>query len=317
MNPEMFAADLLRKPETMRALADRLAQDNPWHAVTDQSQIVLLGMGSSHYANSVAAARLRANGVNAVAELASSDLLPQATETTVVIAVSASGGSLETLTALAKYQDRCQLIALTNTPGSKITELVADVVLMDAQDEQGGVACRSFQHTLALLLALQSHLVGALDVPTLLRASADATDDLLQRRDTWLPRVSELILGPQGTHIVAPDRRFSSAQQSALMLREGPRLPAVACETGDWSHVDVYLTKSTDYRMLLLTGSRWEPELMRWVLERGSTLVAVGQDIPEAGFSLRYRGDENDDVKLRSETLVAELVAQLTWATTA
>ena len=69
--------------------------------------------------------------------------------------------------------------------------------------------------------------------------------------------------------------------------------------------------------MLLLTGSRWEPELMRWVLERGSTLVAVGQDIPEAGFSLRYRGDENDDVKLMSETLVAELVAQLTWATTA
>ena len=47
------------------------------------------------------------------------------------------------------------------------------------------------------------------------------------------------------------------------MLREGPRLPAYGCETADWSHVDVYLTKTTDYRMLLLAGSRWEAELLR------------------------------------------------------
>ena len=100
------------------------------------------------------------------------------------------------------------------------------------------------------------------------------------------------------------------------MLREGPRLPAVACETGDWSHVDVYLTKSTDYRMLLLAGSKWEPELLRWVTERGASVVAIGQEVPEAAVSLRYRGDENDDVKLLTETLVAELVAQQAWAAT-
>jgi hypothetical protein len=112
---------------------------------------------------------------------------------------------------------------------------------------------------------------------------------------------------------VAPARRLASAQQSALMLREGPRLQAYACETGDWSHIDVYLTKSTDYRMLLLAGSRWEDELLRWVAERGSTVVAVGADVPGAGLSLRYAGDEDDDVRLLSETLVAELLAADLW----
>ena len=68
--------------------------------------------------------------------------------------------------------------------------------------------------------------------------------------------------------------------------------------------------------MLLLAGSKWEPELLRWVTERGASVVAIGQEVPEAAVSLRYRGDENDDVKLLTETLVAELVAQQAWAAT-
>jgi glucosamine--fructose-6-phosphate aminotransferase (isomerizing) len=98
------------------------------------------------------------------------------------------------------------------------------------------------------------------------------------------------------------------------MLREGPRRPAVACETGDWSHVDVYLTKSTDYRLMLFAGSRWEDELLRWCAERGSTVVAVGADQPLAAASLRYAGDDNDDVRLLTEVVVAQLLAQSAWA---
>ena len=54
------------------------------------------------------------------------------------------------------------------------------------------------------------------------------------------------------------------------MLREGPRLPAVGCETGDWSHVDVYLTKTTDYRLLVFAGSQWEAQLAEWTAARGA-----------------------------------------------
>ena len=64
------------------------------------------------------------------------------------------------------------------------------------------------------------------------------------------------------------------------MLREGPRLAAVGCETGDWSHVDVYLTKTTDYRLLVFAGSGWEPQLAEWTTARGSTVVGVGGKRP-------------------------------------
>ena len=60
------------------------------------------------------------------------------------------------------------------------------------------------------------------------------------------------------------------------MLREGPRLAAVGCETGDWSHVDVYLTKTTDYRLLVFAGSDWEPQLAEWTTRAAPLLSASG-----------------------------------------
>ena len=311
MKPELFPADLQRKPATLRTLADRLTADDPWAAtpVRADSRIVLLGMGSSHYANSVGAARLRARGVDATAVLASTDLLPAPDEATVVVAVSASGGSAETLDALARYGDGTATVAVTNVLGSPITAGVRAVVDMAAEPEQSGVSCRSFAHTLALLLALESRLTGGADVPGLLRRAADAAEDLLQSEDTWRTRAEDLLIGPDGSHLAAPARRLSSAQQGALMLRETPRLPAVGCETGDWSHVDVYLTKTTDYRLLLFPGSRWDAPLLRWIRERGSTLVTVGDEVAESAYAVRYRHDDDDDVRLLVEVGVPELLA--------
>ena len=312
---ELFRVDVERKPSVLTQLATELRRENPWVAtdISAASRIVLLGMGSSHYANSVAAARLRSIGVDAIAEIASSDLLPAVREGTVVIAVSASGGSVETLDAVGRYEGQCPIIALTNVDGSDVAGMATRTLLMGAEKEEGGVACRSFLHTLALLLALESHLGGEVGLQAVLAKASAATADLIDRQDDWLPRLSELAIGPHGTHLVAPARRMSSAQQGSLMLREGPRLAATGCETGDWSHVDVYLTKTTDYRLVLFAGSRWEPQLLTWVSERGSTLVAVGRELEGSAFDLRYRHDDDDDVRLLAEVTVAELLAASLW----
>jgi fructoselysine-6-P-deglycase FrlB-like protein len=314
MDPVLFAKDLTRKPETMRALAQVLSNTNPWQDLPPAERYILLGMGSSKYAASVAAARLAAAGINAIDELASSDLLPAVTPGTVVIAVSAGGGSRETKAAVEHYLGTCPVVLLTNKPESELARRVDLVVDMHAEVEEGGVASRSFQHTVAMLLALEVHLgASSIDVPALVHASADASEYLLGNWREWLGELTEHLVGPDGIHTVAPARRFSSAAQSALMLREGPRSVAVACETGDWSHVDVYLTKTTDYRMLLFAGSRWEDELMNWVTERGSTVVAVGGEVPGAVMTIRYPGDDNDDVALLTEVLIGELLASDQW----
>ena len=314
MNPDLFRQDIAAKPAALERLAAQLNAGQPWPDWSADTRLLFLGMGSSHYANAICAARLRSVGVVATAELASSSLLPTLREQDIVIAVSASGGSEETLAAAQSLAGRCPIIAVTNTPGSPITEFAEHTLLMHAEPERGGVACRSFQHTLALHLALISRWDQRVDVVDILDKAAKACGDLIETSARWLPEVGELLLGPDGTTMVAPAHRLSSAQQSALMLREGPRRSAIACETGDWSHVDVYLTKTTDYRMLLFPGCPWEANLLRWTSERASTVVCVGADLPGAALTLRYAHDDIDDVRLLSEVTVAELLAAAAWA---
>ena len=100
------------------------------------------------------------------------------------------------------------------------------------------------------------------------------------------------------------------------MLREGPRVASVACETGDWTHVDVYLTKTLDYRAILFPGSRWDRQALHWLNERSATVIAVGPTIGTPGHvtrTIRYTGDNDADVARHTEVLVPELLAATWW----
>ncbi|MGN9838658.1 SIS domain-containing protein [Nonomuraea sp. H19] len=316
MNPELYLADLESKPAALAGLADALTAEDPFQRLPEGiSRVLFLGMGSSRYAAGVAALRLRAAGVDAYADYASAAATYPSSKDTLVVPISATGASRETLDAVERHAGGPSVVAaLTNAPGSPLAEAADLVIDMRAGEERGGVACRTFQHTLALLLALEARLTGAeTGVPALIRRSAEATADLLDRRDEWLPLVMELLDGPHGVYTIAPAERLSSAEQSALMFREGPRRPADACESGDWSHVDVYLTKTLDYRALLFPGSRYDAQAMDWVRQRGSTVVTVGPEVKDATAAIRYAFDDEPDVALLTETLVAELVAAYWW----
>ena len=306
-DPDAFLRDLEAKPAALRSLAPRLEAD-PWREVGRTDRIVLIGMGSSRFAALPAAAMLRAGGRDVVVERASAAPVAAAPAGpgTLAVALSASGTTPETVAALARHRDGgSTTVAITNVDGSPLAEIAGHHISLGAGEETGGVACRSFQHTIAVLLAM-------LDAPhaaAATRRAADASEDLLDRRASWLPRATDVVDGAGPMFVLAPDERISSAEQGALMFREGPRTIADACETGDWLHVDVYLTKPLDYRAVRFSGSRFDDDVARWIDERGGRLLSVGAT---AG-GVRYRGDDESDVALLSETLVAELVAADVW----
>ncbi len=308
MNADLFRRDLEAKPAVLRELAAALDEADVWGFARPVRRVLLVGMGSSRYAAEVAALAMRRRGITAIADYASVEATLRADVSTLVVAISANGTSVETVEAMRHHS---RFVALTNDPGATLAQSATQLVPMRAGTESGGVACRTFQHTLILLMALAGAVTG-----DQVRRTAEATDDLLERRDQWLPRTLELLDGPDGVYAMAPAERLSSALQSALMIREGPRRAAVGCETGDWSHVDVYLTKTLDYRALMFPGSRYDDQALDWIRQRDATLVAVGADVPDAALSIRYRGDDDPMVRLFTETLIAELVAAAWWAAT-
>jgi fructoselysine-6-P-deglycase FrlB-like protein len=273
-------------------------------------------MGSSHFAADVCARRLRAAGIDAVAELASTATTWPAAPDLTVIAISAGGSSTETLHAVAPHIGRSRVIALTNRGDSELAAQCDAFVPMHAGAEAGGLACRTYRNTIGCLLALESQLFAQPGPADVLRRAGEATADLLQRATTWLPGVLDCVDASDGLWLLAPAERISSAQQGALMVREGPRRRADACETGDWSHVDVYLTKTLDYRALVYAGSQWDIGAASWLQQRNATTVAIGGSFLGARHAVRYDGDDDARVALLTEPLVAELLAYEWWHAT-
>lgn len=307
MRSDLFAEDLEAIPERLDGLAGRLEAGDPWDGLHSR-QPLITGMGSSAYAARTAAGWLRAAGIGATVELASTDPGWPGGDGTSAVLISASGGSAETLERAKRLLPGTQRVALVNREDSALAREADLIVPMSAADETGEVACRTYRHTIALLLALgEDRRRIAQDC----HAAAVLTRSLLADL-SWLDAIDEVLAPAETTYWIAPESRVGSALQSALMVREIPRRRAVGCETGDWSHVDVYLTLTTDYRCVVFTGSRWDEQAVDWLRKRGSHVVSVGQPLALPGeVHLPLSG--SPIARMLAEPLIAELLALRWW----
>jgi fructoselysine-6-P-deglycase FrlB-like protein len=313
-----FRADVLREPETLAGLARAyLGDDSPLDAVGGAldrpRRVVFTGMGSSRYAALSAARWLRQRGVDAHVEYASAVAGVPPAPDTLCVAISASGRSPETLEALGRHAGTSRTVAVTNHPERALSAAADGVLPVLAGEEAGGIACASYQCTLAVLLLLAARVAGEAPPAAALRRAVQAAVALRDGRESWLERACDELDG-DAVDVIGPDERIAAVQQSALMLREAPRIRAAGCETGDWLHVDVYLSRRPGYRALLLAGSRYDAGVMAWAREREAAVVAVGREVEGARLAVPHPGASDGLVALLVQTMVAELVAVELWA---
>ncbi len=318
MNPAGFLRDILVAPERLEALLDAYeGSSSPLSALTERASrsrhVVFIGMGSSRFAAVAAATLLRSRGVDAFAELASTGSPSPPSPETLAVGISASGKTAETVEALEAHRGASECIAITNDPRSELAASADAVLPLFAGEEEGGVACLTYQATVAVLLLLAGRLLGGDRQASDLRPAVEAGAQLRVGRGAWLDEAVELLDGARTIATIAPAERLSSALQSALMLREGPRLAADATETGDWLHVDVYLSKRPGYCALLFPGSRFDAGVLEWAAKRSFPVIAVGASVPGAAIGILYPKADDPNVRLLVETGVAELVAAELW----
>jgi fructoselysine-6-P-deglycase FrlB-like protein len=321
MDPAAFRDDVLAGPATLRALADAYGGDESplrtpagqragSHAAAAASRVILTGLGSSLSAARGTAARLRAQGRDATAEPASAapERAAPPAQGTLLVAISASGRTPETVAAAERHRDASAVVALTNEPASPLAEAADAALPLLAGPERGGVACRTFQATLAVL-----HLLFGTGDTGLLHRAADAADRLCASRAGWLPEALAVLEGAAVVDVVGPEERRPSFEQAALMLREGPRVVAAGWEAGDWLHVGVYLTVHPGWRGVVLTGARHQDEVLDWLARRRARFVAIGASLPGAAARVALPGAEEPEVAALVETVAVELLAAELW----
>ena len=210
LRPELLASDVADTPAWLRRVVDAHEDIGPLALEARGFEERL--MGSSRYAALNAAAYLRSLGRDAHAENASTGSPQPAEPGLLVVAVSAGGGSRETIAAARRHRGTSTVLGVTNRPDAALAAEVDTCLELHAGEERSGVACRSSTNTLALLL-----LLCGIDAARV-RAGADASAAVIDTTDEWLGPAADLV-GRPAIHVLAPAERIGSAEQSALMSR--------------------------------------------------------------------------------------------------
>lgn len=305
-----FISDTNELPNLLKELSAKRIFEN--FSLGKNQLLYLVGMGSSYFAAQDAARYLRSVGYLAVAEIASAETPSSFPENSVVIAISASGNSVEVLKFVEKIPSSVKTIALTREQNSKLAKVVDEVVLLPIKEETGGVSIWSYRATSIALFQIIENLGLYSSVKDSVLNAAKEIKELLDSKNQWLESFMNLTSSSNGIYLMSPAERYGSSLQGALMFREGPRFPADGCETGDWSHVDVYLTKTLDYKALIFSGSLWDQQAVDWLNNRKSSFGSIGNYQQGNIASIEI---ESDDIltQILTELLVPELMACKLW----
>ena len=178
---EAFLADVLTEPETLGALLDAYeGPGSPLAALGDvhERRVLFVGMGSSRYAALAACSRLRAAG----STRPWSTPPPRLRRRPPPIRSSSRSRQRDDARdgrAGGTPPRRRSRRSRDERPASPLGE-AADIVLpLLAGEEAGGIACRTYQATVAVLLLLAGEPAEAL------RPAVAAVDQLVATREEW------------------------------------------------------------------------------------------------------------------------------------
>lgn len=290
-----FGQDIAGGPVALERLLDGWRTPD----LRGRERFVFTGLGSSRYAALVAAAALRSRGGDAWVEHASTSVPAEPADDHVLVAISASGRTREVVDAATEHRGRGVVVAVTNVEASPLAALADVVIPLHAGEERSGIACRTFRATVTALA-----LLTGVAEPDGLRPAVEALGSRIDARAAWLPPMADALDGAPSIDVLADASLLGVAEQAALMLREAPRLPAHAADTGDWLHTGVYLALP-GHRALLFPGAAADAEVLATIQRRGGEVVAVpsGGDAAAPGPISRAIID----------SVVAELLARELW----
>lgn len=317
----LLMSDLERIPDVLRGHAEAARHGIPMPSLSAPRaprarRIVLTGLGSSRFAALAAAPTLRDAGLEVIVEHASTQWPAPLATGTLLVAISNSGRTREVVAAANRGRGAgAAVLAITNDPDSALAVAADNVLLLDAGDEASGVASVSYTATVATLYHLARALGAEIDADRMLVDAARIATEILAGRESWLHEAADLLDDGAAIHLLADASALGTAEQPALLFREGPRLHADATDAGDWLHVEIY-TALPGYRAVLLSGTPYDDELVSVIQGRGGRIIAIGPaDTGNADLNIPVAGDGMVVPEIRAlvEPLVPALIAAELW----
>ena len=303
---------------------DVTLEEFPAGTFSDIERVLFVACGTSYHASMYGCTLLQRRGVPASAVLASefaTDPTP-VDERTLVVAVTQSGETADTLSALRRVADTgARTLAVTNVVGSTAARTVDDSLFIRAGPEIGVAATKTFSSQVATLGLLAERIrrdvfgdeadeseTAFLDG---LEKLPDAVDHVL---DSSHPeRIAARYLGMDSYFFIGRGVGYPVALEGALKFKEITYDHAEGFAAGELKHGPLALVTNDTVVIAVFTGQDDEKTLhnVREVQSRGAPILAIA---PESSATVASVADELIEVPDAPPELVgvlANIVLQL------
>lgn len=285
-----YVRDILAQPDALRRLGADLESSAPWRDLGAEiaggrwKRVVLTGMGSSCHALYPLHRALADQGIPSL-WIETAELLlgyrGWKTPETLLIAVSQSGESAETVNLLRRSSDFGQVIGVTNRAESTLGRAAGTRRILLQAGEESTVSCKTYLNTLGALHWLQSQLLGRDGRQALneIRAAAAAVESYLAG---WQSKVEELALlveGVESVFITGRGNAIATAGTGGLIFKESTRHHGEGMSSASFRHGPYEMTNDR-VLVLIVEGEGPTAELHRRligdVVQAGGRAALVG-----------------------------------------
>ncbi len=261
--------------------------------ISSLENIIIVGCGTSYNAACLGKyllskfARIPVN-VEVASELRYSD--PAVIERTLVIGISQSGETADTLAAIREAKARgCKTLAITNVVGSSITREADGVLYIRAGPEIGVAATKTFTAQIVALYLLAIHfglvrycltsaeakrlIAGLKQIPREIKKILDNAEEI--------EKVAALLEHAKVCFFIGRNLNFPIALEGALKMKEISYIPSDSCTAGELKHGPLaLLSKDVPVVAIATKNATYEKMLsnIREVKARDAPVIAIANE---------------------------------------
>lgn len=267
---------------TLKPVRDRLRDGR-------LSRVIFSGMGSSFAAGYPGVIRLNRRGIPAfsvnAAELLHYRLGLLGTETLLLL-VSQSGESVETIRLAEAWKRRGMLISLTNEADNTLSRM-ADLALQFQAGPEEAVSSKTYTCTLGALTLLTATLVGETpeNIFARLEECVAAMSNYLADWETLANSLLDTLAIEKNLILLGRGPSIASAMTGALILKESVRIYAEGMNAAEFRHGPLEVSDSDWPAILFIPDTGTTHLMMRLatqMLDNGSPLAVIGPHCNDA-----------------------------------
>ncbi|MEM4043352.1 MAG: SIS domain-containing protein [Sulfolobales archaeon] len=314
-SPYIMISEIHEQP----AVAHRVISSDEWiykrasEMILESDKIIITGSGSSYHAGLFLDMALKRISLNSYPVVSSEheSIIEHVGEESVIIAISQSGFTKDTLEAVKKFKEKGgRIIAVTNAIESPLSKSSDHVIYVEAGREEAVTATKSFTGQVVSLMRVYSillHQLGRDDesfdeelrkLPSLLR-------EHINKAEIQVREIVDLIYRRENAYILGRGFNYVAALESALKIKETCGVHAEALPMAEVRHGPKSAINES-YIVSAMIGLKDDIEILGRIIEEirdsGSHVIIVSPEryldlLPRDGWiSHITRVDTNSEI---------------------